>query len=319
MISFAWVLAALLLYFTLRGLDWAGFFYNLRQGHYQILLLTVPIAILNYLIRSLRWSVFIGSGRKPSVIEVFWANMFGYMGNLYLPARAGEILRSRFLGQQTGLGTSFVLATAMAERILDALSLVLIGSIALLSQKSIFPVLAGSVRAIAIVTVLGLGFLIIAPFQERHLLTIVRRIPFSQTIGRKISEQLSRFLLGVRSLQSARRLLSFFVLTVIIWLIDALANTIGVGIVDQRLTLPQSLIFLAGLGLSSAIPSTPGYVGVYQFIAVAVLVPFGFSRADALAYILISQISNYLLVTLLGMLALLQLRRLASKPLRNNV
>ncbi len=39
-------------------------------------------------------------------------------------------------------------------------------------------------------------------------------------------------------------------------------------------------------------------------VAVAVLVPFGFSRADALAYILISQILNYLVVTFWGVIGL---------------
>ena len=39
------------------------------------------------------------------------------------------------------------------------------------------------------------------------------------------------------------------------------------------------------MGLASALPSTPGYVGIYQFVAVSVLTPFGFSRTDAIAYI----------------------------------
>ena len=58
------------------------------------------------------------------------------------------------------------------------------------------------------------------------------------------------------------------------------------------------------MGLSSAIPSTPGYVGIYQFVAVAVLVPFGFPRVDALAYSLVLQIMNYAVVTFWGLLGL---------------
>jgi hypothetical protein len=73
--------------------------------------------------------------------------------------------------------------------------------------------------------------------------------------------------------------------------------------------LGQSLILLSALGLSSAIPSTPGYVGVYQFVAVTVLVPFGFSRAEALAFILISQVLNYLVVSFWGLIGLWQVNK----------
>ena len=79
--------------------------------------------------------------------------------------------------------------------------------------------------------------------------------------------------------------------------------------ISQSLTIPHALVLLAALGLSSAIPSTPGYVGVYQFVAVSVLVPYGFSRADAIAYMLISQVLNYLVVSFWGLLGLWQIRR----------
>jgi hypothetical protein len=84
---------------------------------------------------------------------------------------------------------------------------------------------------------------------------------------------------------------------------------IGVRIISQTLSLGQSFILLAALGLSSAIPSTPGYIGVQQFVAVSVLVPFGFSRPAALAYILIAQVFNYLVISFWGLIGLWQVNR----------
>ena len=63
----------------------------------------------------------------------------------------------------------------------------------------------------------------------------------------------------------------------------------------------MALLLLTGLGLGSALPSTPGYVGVYQFVAVTVLTPFGISRDAALAYILVVQVLGYVVVTLFGL------------------
>jgi glycosyltransferase 2 family protein len=62
---------------------------------------------------------------------------------------------------------------------------------------------------------------------------------------------------------------------------------------------------IAALGLSSAAPSTPGYVGIYQFVAVTVLAPFGFARDEALAFILATQAVNvYAVVIVWGTLGL---------------
>lgn len=286
-----------------------AFWKTLKSGHYQFLLFTIPIASVNYFIRASRWSVFVRAEKKVSVLSVFWANMVGYMGNAFLPARAGELLRSAFLGQKSGLGTSFVLATALAERVLDAIALVMIGSMSLLWQGNISPMFTNAVRITALVGALGLGILIIAPFQEILILRVVGWMPLPEKISRPISEQITRFLIGMRTLQNWRRLVTFILLTAVIWLVDAMCNTIGVRIISQSLTIGQALILLAALGLSSAIPSTPGYIGVYQFVAVTVLMPFGFSRADALAYILISQVLNYLVVSFWGLIGLWQINR----------
>lgn len=306
---FAVALAVVLLYLTLRGLDWANFWKTIRNGNYEILLITVPITSLNYFIRATRWSVFVRSEKKVSVITVFWANMVGYLGNAYLPARAGELLRSVFLGQEKGLGTSFVLATAVTERALDFISLIIIGSIAILGQSSQPTQLQNAVRAAASIGIIGLLFILIMPHQEQLLFRVFNKVPLPEKIQALLAEQISRFLVGMGSLQNTKRFLTFTALTVVIWLVDAISNVVGVHIIGQSLNLGQALILLAALGLSSAIPSAPGYIGVYQFVAVLVLVPFGFSRSDALAYILISQILNYLVITFWGLLGLWQINK----------
>jgi uncharacterized protein (TIRG00374 family) len=306
---FSLILASVLLYFTLRGLDWAAFWKTIRNGHYEFLLLVIPIGSANYFIRALRWSIFVSSEKKIPILSVFWANMVGYMGNAYLPARAGELLRSAFLGEKSGLGTSFILATALVERILDAIALVLIGSISLLWLGNISPWLANAVRIMALAGLLGLAVIVAAPFQEKLIQRLFGWLPLPAKISKFVSNQITRFLVGMRCLQSGRRLLTFILLTAVIWLVDAVGATIGVRIISQTLSLGQALILLSALGLSSAVPSTPGYVGVYQFVAVAVLVPFGFSRSDALAYILISQILGYLVVSFWGLLGLWQLNK----------
>jgi glycosyltransferase 2 family protein len=309
LLVFAFLLAAVLLYFTLRGLDWASFWEAITGGHYEILLLTIPLASINYFIRAVRWSTLVNTEKKVPLLSIFWANMVGYLGNAYLPARAGELIRSAFLGQKSGTGTSFVFATALVERLLDVIALVLIGSIAVLLQSQVSSLLAQAIKVMAAAGVIGLAIVLVAPFQEKWITSLIARIPLPSRINQIVTEQVGRFLVGMRSLHNLPRLAGFIILTAAIWLLDGLGTMIGVHIISQSLNLGQALILLAALGLSSAIPSTPGYIGVYQFVAVSVLVPFGFSRPSALAYILISQVVGYLVVSFWGLLGLWQINR----------
>ena len=63
----------------------------------------------------------------------------------------------------------------------------------------------------------------------------------------------------------------------------------------------MAMLLLTGLGLGSALPSTPGYVGIYQFVAVTVLAPLGIAKATALAFILLVQAMGYVVTLLLGL------------------
>jgi hypothetical protein len=311
-VSFA--IAGVFLYLALRNLDWASFWNILQHGDYKIVLFLLPIASFNYFLRALRWRILVQSQGNISALSVFWANMVGYLGNAYLPARAGELLRSAFLGKQSGAGMSFVLATALTERILDALALVLIGSAALAFQAELSGTILTAVRTMAVASLVGLLGVFLVPFFEARLTRLLRLLPIPASLREKIVQQFQRFLVGMRSLQNIRRFSLFTLFTAAIWLIDGLSTTISVHIIGQSLNLGQALIFLAALGLSSAIPSTPGYVGVYQFVSVTVLVPFGFTKPDALAYILISQIFGYIVVTFWGLIGLSQIKASASEP-----
>jgi uncharacterized membrane protein YbhN (UPF0104 family) len=77
---------------------------------------------------------------------------------------------------------------------------------------------------------------------------------------------------------------------------------------EIHLTFPVALLLLAGMGLGSALPATPGYVGIYQFAAVTILPPFGIDRDAALAFILVAQALGYAVVLVLGLLGLYRLR-----------
>jgi uncharacterized membrane protein YbhN (UPF0104 family) len=113
----------------------------------------------------------------------------------------------------------------------------------------------------------------------------------------------------MRAFHDLPRLSGFLGLTILIWSLDAIGTVIGGAALGFRFQIAVAFLLLAGLGLGSALPSTPGYVGIYQFVAVAVLTPFGFSRTDAISYILVAQASMYVVIGFWGALGLWRYRR----------
>ena len=307
---FALTLAAVLLYYSLRGIDWQQVWVTLKTTRIRYLVLMTIGSTGSLVLRALRWRVLLQSGGPVSVGTAFWATCAGYFGNNFLPARAGEVVRSMMVDTEAGLGRTFVLTTALAERTVDAITLVFISSIVLLT----LPIRPGwygpAARPFAIVGICGVLAIAILPKLERFWKYLLERAPAPQRFRAGLIHILEQVLFGLRAFHDTRRLFGFMALTAIIWSLDAVSFMMGARSVDIGLTLPMSCLLITGLGLGSALPSTPGYVGIFQFVAVEVLTPFGFSRASVIAFMVLVQVLQYLSTGLWGILALWRFRKL---------
>jgi hypothetical protein len=260
------------------------------------------------LLRSLRWRVLLSAEKKVAPLTFFWATMAGYLGNNFLPARAGELIRSAALGHKTGLSKSWVFATALTERLLDVFALVLFSFAAVFSLGRSSQLLVRAWKVMGVVGVAGIILLLAGPRFEGLFKRMLGRAPGPARFRERLLGILGQFLSGMRSFANPSRGFAFAGMTVLIWLTDVVGTMIGARAFGLSLTLPIAVMLLAGLGLSSAIPSTPGYVGVYQFVAVAVLVPLGYPRSGVLAYIIVAQALGYVIITVWGLLGLWRLQ-----------
>lgn len=303
----ALLLAAVLLYFAFRGVDWSELFGQLQSARPQVVGLIFLTYSCSYVCRGVRWSVLLRAGGFVPVPTAFWGTAVGYLGNSFLPGRAGEVIRSAMVSRATHLDLGFVLATALTERVLDAAALVVIGLVALATVPTLPPALVDATRLMAVVGSLGLVGLLLAPRFEGVVHAGLGRLPFVGARRVKLLDLASRFLLGLRSIQNPGRALRFFGLTAVIWTLDALAATMVAWALDLPFEIKLGFLLIAALGLSSAAPSTPGFVGIYQIVAVAVLRPFGVGQSAALAFILLLQGITYCVVLTWGLPALWRL------------
>jgi uncharacterized protein (TIRG00374 family) len=302
-------LAATLLYWSLRGIEWSRVGAILATAKLPYVLAAVALSSINMFLRAVRWRVLLTSEGNVSVRTAFWATAAGYFGNNFLPARAGELVRSVMVSSRSALSKTFVLTTALGERMADAVALVVISAsvLAVLPEKPAW--LVQAMRVFALAGAVGLIGIIAVPKLERFWTYFLRRAPVPEKLRERLLALLTQVLLGVRSFHDTGRVAGFLTLTMIIWLIDAVFTVVGGQALGLGIDLRMAFLLVAGLGLGSALPSTPGYVGIYQFVAVTVLVPFGLTRTDAIAYILFAQALMYVVVTFWGMFGLMHFRK----------
>jgi uncharacterized protein (TIRG00374 family) len=253
--------------------------------------------------------VLLSALHKVPISLAFFATAAGYLANNVLPARAGEVLRTLMISRRTGISRMFVLTTAFLERVADAIALVTISGIVLAFASSAPAWLTRAAVPVAAAGVLALAFMVVLPKTKGLLLRVAQHLPGPSRIADKAEYMLSQVLQGVSTFHDPGRFARFIALTMVIWYVDAMATVIAADAVHLTIGLPLAFLLVAALGLSSALPSTPGYVGIYQFVAVGVLTPAGFTRTEAIAYILFWQAMNYLVVSFWGSIALFVERR----------
>ena len=297
-------LALLLLYYSLRGIDWHNVGLLLRTAHLSWVSLYCLLATVALFLRAYRWRILLQAAGDVSVSTAFWATAAGYFGNNFLPARAGEVVRTMMVSSRAGLSRTFVLTTALSERMADAIALVTISALVLLTLPSQPGWLAHSARPFAIAGFCGVVAIAVLPWLEPLIHKVLAACPIPPGPRDKLSNLISQIVEGIRSFHDPKRIAGFLSLTAAIWCIDATGAIFIARALGLSLAYPLAFLLITGLGLGSALPSTPGYVGIYQFVAVSILTPFGISKTDAIAYILLLQAASYVVITLWGLAGL---------------
>ena len=307
-------LAAFLLYWSLRGVDWRAVWRTIAGARWEFLAVSGLLCCVSFFLRSLRWRILLNAEENLPVGAVFCATMAGYMGNAFLPARAGELVRTLVVSGRSSLSKTYVLTTALSERLMDVIALVLWASLILLGIHPKPGWMGGVARTMAMAAGLGAVAIAVLPHTGGLCQNLVRRLPLPPALRDRLIALAGQVLLGMRAFHHTARFLGFAAFTVLIWVCDALGTMVGAHALGLGITFPMAMLLLTGLGLSSALPSTPGYVGIYQFVAVTVLVPLGISKSGALAFILMMQAYGYVATVLVGLPCLYILR--ANAPIQ---
>jgi uncharacterized membrane protein YbhN (UPF0104 family) len=71
------LLAGVLLYFSLRGVDWGRVWRTIAAAQWSYLAAAAAFTTFSFFVRALRWRILLNAETWFSVGTVFWANMAG--------------------------------------------------------------------------------------------------------------------------------------------------------------------------------------------------------------------------------------------------
>jgi uncharacterized protein (TIRG00374 family) len=305
-------LAGVLLYLALHGVDWRSAFGIVAHCRLNYLALACGCSVISYWLRAMRWRLLLTAQERLAPATVLWANSVGYLVNLVIPARAGEVVRSVMISSRSALSKTYVLTTAMAERVIELLVLI---SMALLMSFNLAlkPLwLSRLLVAIFILTCGGILFVLALPLLDRAGIGFIAWLKVGSRTQVRLRSIAKGVVLAVTTLRNPWRLTKVCAYSVCVWMLDATAAVILAHALGMRLVLAVAVLLSAALALGNAVPSTPGAIGVFQFVGVSVLVPFNFTQTQAATYILIAQAATCGVVTSLGLVGLWRYRATGS-------
>jgi uncharacterized protein (TIRG00374 family) len=285
----------LFLWLAVRNADLDAVWDTMRDANAGPVALAIAAFAFVYLLQAVRWRR-IAATPDVSVPRFYEMTVSGVAVNNVLPGRLGDFLRARWLGLDARMPYGKAFGTVILDRAFDVVVLVgllIVGIAAVASSAWLWQLAAaGAVLVLVIVGVLLLARVYIGKRErDRRERGLVRRL-VRDTVER-LAEPLGR-----------RHIAVWLGLSLGAWVMWAVAAYLIGRSLEIELSFSEALFVTAVLNLGSAVPSSPGYVGTYEWLGVASLGLLDVDHEPALAFTILVHAAWYVPTTLFGAVAL---------------
>ena len=292
------LISVLFLWLAFRKSDFSQIWNILKTVRLDLLLLVFVISVLGLMLRSYRWKTL---GKKYSKVpwkHCFEATSIGLMLNTFVPFRGGDLFQGYFLAKKSGLPKSYTMATVFLERLMD-----IVPPLVMIVIGSFFVVLPEQIKLskifIFLLILVALIYLFIV--WRKRFIRIIENFMHKRHSA-KIDHFLDNLAHAVIFMKDRQVITQSIPLTFINWFVFQgittylLLRSVGIdlGVLNVYLVLGISII-------SVAIPSSPGYVGTWEFFTMMALSIFRIDRDRALSFAVLSHFMALLPTTLVGL------------------
>jgi uncharacterized protein (TIRG00374 family) len=279
----------------------------LRQARPWPIVLLVFTVLLSLVTRAARWQVYFLPDRQVPFPPLLGTLAISYMASTFLPFRVGELIRAVFLGQRESIPVPLVIGTILLEKLFDFLAIGIM--LLLLVATTPLPTAATVIgSSLAIVILAGFAFVVALAIWRTPTLRVVgmaeQFIPFGAGRRAGLVRMAAEFAEGTDALRVPRLWIPMLFWTAVTWataIASAWAGALAVGL---ALGIPALTFMTVVTSSGQAVPSSPGYVGVYHGAVVVALAAFGVDRASALGTAVITHAFTYGSLVVVGLIAL---------------
>jgi uncharacterized membrane protein YbhN (UPF0104 family) len=163
----------------------------------------------------------------------------------------------------------------------------------------------------------ALGVLALLALQGRALgalhAALLRRL-FDTALAERLRAAGATFVNGCVALLHARTGLVFFALTALLWALDLIMVQRVAVAFDLSIAWGNLLFVLLVIAVGTMVPSSPGFVGTYEFFGVAALGIIGVTGPRALSFIVVLHAVSLIVPSVLGSLCLISLGSTPARP-----
>ena len=286
----------LFLYLALQNTNFEEFLSAIKTIKLIPVFIIILLRIFALLIRGFRWRIILEPVKEISTIKLFRITSIGEMGNYLLPARFGEIMRVFIVANKEKISKSAVFASVVADRIFDFISVIIV--FFLISIFVTIPNFSQNLHVLAAIAsiILILSFFIL--FKLPPQLPFLEFLP--ENLVKKVNDALQRFRGALSGLNEPCRIIKLLTTSLFIWILNIASFHLVIIALDLSLIWYYSSIVVVIIALGMILPSSPGYVGTYEFFCVASLTFFAIEKNSALACAVISHGLLYIVIIVVG-------------------
>jgi uncharacterized protein (TIRG00374 family) len=263
---------------------------------------------VGYACRIERWRLMLERD-NPDLVWLSCAGplLASFAANNVLPFRAGDALRSFAFNRTLGTTSGVVIATLLVERLLDLLMVLVLLGVALalfgLDAKR-FAGVGGTVFVAGALAILAV--LLFPRFFTPLALAIGRfGARIAPRFGHKLQNEINKSLNTLLHLAQGTTMVKLVSWSMAAWLAEGCVFWFAAMALPSISAASAGWLALSVGTLATLIPSTPGYVGTFDFFTLRAMTAVGNDSGAATAYALLVHALLWLPPTLVGGLYLL--------------
>ena len=301
-IAFSVAVSAVAIWYSVQGVNFDQFLSDFARAKASWLAPMMLAAVGAMLLRAWRWRVILGTLAPLHETPVLHATNIGFMGNMVLPLRAGEVIKPLVVARSGEVGAAAALASVAVERICDMLMLAILAvlSVALVPGDNVLreqlPALAGAVGLLVFGLVVAVRF----GWQVQSVVDWISG--FLPSVLGDALQDASRG--GLRVLSGLSEVRSFLLVMAIssgVWLAAAsgfVAGALALGIEAPYFAL--GIVTSVVVAIAVSVPSAPGFIGVFWAGSEIALGLFGVDRSLAFSFGVLNWLVQMVVICAMG-------------------